>query len=576
MIKSKKIIFAAILFICSFFNTVSARENIVINKKNICSCFKKIDRTYNCSTASSFSSIRKNITINRDSSNSISVNYLNYIASKNLKNNNLEAALKVRQDISKLYACMGYINSGAILKQHEKGITIYDIIEGRLAKKNILLKGNNHLKSNYLKRAIIGKKDNVVLDYNKIRSNLEILRKNPLIRSIKATLQPISTGVASLKVKVVENKPYHVKIKVNNYQSKSLGKNQLILETAYFPNWLTQDQIYVKASLSEKEGSKNFDVGYRWHLNDKGIAFLNIGKKKSIVVSPPFDNLEIESDTTTASVTYSYKLLNNYSSEYTSDNKQSNRYLTKYITTKLELLDTKNTLLGRPFSFNSGEKNGKSRVSSLVIQYQSNAASREKATSWNVGLDIGLNLFGATVNKRDIADSKYVSLVGQVQYKTLLSAQSFLNGTQLNLTLNGTLTKDRMLSSKKFTFGGAQTVRGLDQNLISRDSGLIASAELSIPLSNWNISNDASPTSGKITFTPFIEYGIAKNSHSSNARVSAATAGAGIKWKINKRLKIESYWGKSIYTQGFTEQQKNSVNKGKFYLQTSYTWGGSN
>jgi hemolysin activation/secretion protein len=558
------------------FSSVNAENKVTVNEKKACDCLEKISRNkdnknYSCSELSSHSSLVANVSIKP--SNIILAKHINYITNKNFKkNNNLETALKVRQEISELYACTGFINSGAILKTHDKNTTEYEIIEGTLAKKNISIKGNKRLKNDYIKKKIIGSESEVTLNYNKIRENLEILRKNPLVRSIKASVHPVSRGKAGLDVILVENKPYQAQVKINNYQSKSLGEKQIILEGSFFPSWREEDRLYAKVTLSEKGGSKNVDVGYRWRLHDKGIVSLNLGKKQSIVISPPFDDLEIESDVNTVSLKYSHEI----SKRYTLDSEQTNAYTTQTFHTKLEIFDSSNTLLGRPFSFSLGENEGKSRVSSLIVQYEISKASRKQALSGSIGLDFGLDLFASTVNDNKIADGRYISLIGQLQYKTLLPINSLLAGSQLHLNLNGKISKDKMLSSKKFTFGGAQTVRGIDQNLISRDSGLTASAEISVPLGSWNILNDDSPLSGKLILLPFVDYGIAKNNHADKStRASALTTGVGIKWNINKKLKLESYWAKAIHSSGLTKQQKQSTNDGKFYLQTAYTWGGS-
>ena len=109
------------------------------------------------------------------------------------------------------------------------------------------------------------------------------------------------------------------------------------------------------------------------------------------------------------------------------------------------------TLLGRPFSFSSGETNGKSDVT--VLRFSQNWVSRslDQVIAARSSFNFGLNAFGATKNPEGIPDGQFVSWLGQFQW----ARQFGEAGPQLIFRTDLQLTNDTLLPIERLSIGGA-------------------------------------------------------------------------------------------------------------------------
>ena len=202
---------------------------------------------------------------------------------------------KIRSEITKLYDDEGYVNSGAYIppQQLEDGIVTIEIIEGEL--EDIIVKGLSRLNPNYIKSrlAIATKKP---LNVRRLLQALQMLRLDPLIANISAELSAgVEPGESLLEVTVTEADTFSTQITLDNGRSPSVGSfrrrpqiregNLLGLGDALEFNYTNTD------------GSDTFDVSYTLPINPRnGTLRLAYGTTSSEVIEPPFDDIDIDSE----------------------------------------------------------------------------------------------------------------------------------------------------------------------------------------------------------------------------------------------------------------------------------------
>jgi len=139
-----------------------------------------------------------------------------------------------------------------------------------------------------------------------------------------------------------------------------------------------------------------------------------------------------------------------------------------------------------------------------------------------------LDWFDATIHSGDIADSRFVAWLAQLQY-----AQRVWEDAQVIIRADIQLSSDKLLALEKFSLGGINTVRGYRENTLVRDQAILLSAELRYPL----LENE---TYGRIELVPFIDYGKAWN-RDSTVKEELLGIGIGLKWNIQDRVDAALY-----------------------------------
>jgi len=105
---------------------------------------------------------------------------------------------------------------------------------------------------------------------------------------------------------------------------------------------------------------------------------------------------------------------------------------------------------------------------------------------------------------------------------------------------------DDLLPLEKLSIGGATTVRGYRENVITRDNGLISSLELRIPLWQSTILSD-NPEEGLIEFATFMDYGRSWNADSDTPDPKDIySVGIGLRWTPSKKIHANLYWGYAL------------------------------
>ncbi|NEQ84667.1 MAG: ShlB/FhaC/HecB family hemolysin secretion/activation protein, partial [Moorea sp. SIO2I5] len=375
---------------------------------------------------------------------------------------------KIRSEITKLYDDEGYVNSGAYIppQQLEDGIVRIEIIEGEL--EDIIVKGLSRLNSNYIKSrlAIATKKP---LNVRRLLEALQILRLDPLIANISAELSAgVEPGESLLEVTVTEADTFSTQITLDNGRSPSVGSfrrrpqiregNLLGLGDALEFNYTNTD------------GSDTFDVSYTLPINPRnGTLRLAYGTTSSEVIEPPFDDIDIDSESRFYEITLRQPVFQTPTEEVAIGIIGSRQ-------------ESETSILDTPFPLSAGaDDEGRTRINAIRLFQEWTKRSEQQVLAARSQLSIGISS-GDTTLSRGGPDSNFFAWRGQGQWVRLLAPNTIL------LIRGDVQLADRSLVPlEQIGIGGLESVRGYRQDLILSDNGAFISAELRLPI----IQNDS-------------------------------------------------------------------------------------
>jgi len=224
---------------------------------------------------------------------------------------------------------------------------------------------------------------------------------------------------------------------------------------------LTGNGDILSATFSITEGYWEIAALYEVPITryDTALAFW-YDTNRSEVVQSPFDELEIESESTSYGIGLHQPVL-----------RTLNTTLTLGVDAELRRSET--LLLGHPFSFAPGVQDGVSKVTVLRFFQEWIYRDPVQVLALRSQLSWGLDAFGATVNPTPLADGQYLAWLGQFQWARRLPWW----GIETLLRLDVQLATDPLLPLEQFAVGGPESVRGYVENQYVRDSGAVASLE---------------------------------------------------------------------------------------------------
>ena len=453
---------------------------------------------------------------------------------------NYEQLQEAKNNITRFYYEEGYVNSGAIIQDQPviDGIITITIIEGKLSQVEVI--GNERLPPSYIQKRLKGEK-NTVLNSKELQKRLLILQQNPLLEYIQAELGPgIKPGEGILKIKLKEARPYQLQFNFDNHRSPSVGAYRGEIEgwhrnTGFF----LADSLYLRYGLTEGLNDYTMEYGLPINHYDTTLSF-KIERSDSEVIESPFNQLDIESEADTYAISLSHSL-----QSFKKHNQSLNLAL------KLEKTTSKTFLLGKPFSFSPGVINGESTVSIISFSQDWLNRSRDHSLAVRSTLNFGIDALGSTINNDGSPDSKFFSWLGQFQY-----VKQFLKKQKIIFRTDFQWADQSLLPLKKLSIGGASTVRGYRENLITGDNALISSLE-------WRIPVRQLPISKVLEIALFADYGRAWQADSSTLDLEKIySIGLGLHWNPHKKLHTQLYWGhalRDIPKQGDKNLQDNGI-----------------
>ena len=493
-------------------------------------CFEEVCTDAACAAESS---AKKN-TFSIQGNHLVDTSKLQRIISSALSNRaTLINAELARRKVSEYYACLGYINSGAMLRTDDNLHFVYQVIEGVIDRAGVLIEGDvTAADKDYIRQVMLSGRESDTLNIHQIRHRLVRLKHSGRYHAIKANISPKSLGEAYLKLDLDrKSNPFSGQVSVDNSQSTYVGRERIGFDLTY--HGFDDPAHTISTSGSVSEGLKSVSIAYR--LSDYHGDYIDAGfsNSESIIVQSPLDTLDIEN--TSNKLTFSGYLnwwQDGAAGRYGAE---SSRNASLGSLLVVELLESQNTLLGRNFSFSTAEVDGRSELGSIKAGIHWTEKSRDHAYSIGNHFEIGRDLSGSS------SLSEYALLGGTAGYKSAID-----DNTQFVLRGLYQWANESLPSSKKIGLGGAVNLRGVNNNAIFTDSVLFVSAQIDHKLgafSPWPIHG---VQDGQFYISAFIDHGLGTDRDVGNQKKHLTSAGLGAHWQLDKNWSAGFNWGKVV------------------------------
>lgn len=439
--------------------------------------------------------------------------------------------LQAANQVTELYLQEGYITSGAYIPRQElqsDTVTI-QVVEGSLSEIEVnILKGR--LNPNYV-RSRIALATAKPMNINRLQEALQLLQLDPLIESLKAELSAgIRPGTNSLEVVVIGANTFKLQPRLDNNRNPSVGSFRRRIELSEANLLGLGDEMYF--AYSNTDGSDRFEGSYTLPINPRnGTLAFYYWITNSKIVETPFDELDIEVDSRDFDLTYKQPVIQRATSEVSQE-------LALSLTASRRESDS--SILGVDFPlFPGANDQGQTRISALRFGQEWTQRSRQEVLAARSQFSLGIGAFNATINK-DEPDSQFFAWRGQLLYLRLLGSatgHSTINPTLL-LRFDLQLAADSLLPIEQFSLGGQAIVRGYRQDALLTDNGILASAEVRLPIVR------VPEVEGTLQLAPFIDLGTGWNTDRNNPEPNTLVGlGFGLLWQMGEKVTARLDWG---------------------------------
>lgn len=528
-----------------------------------------------------------------------------------------------KNQITRCYIDNKYINSGAMIPDQEvtgNGIIIMRIIEGWLQDVEVNPKGSEssklpggnppgklYLSQGYIKRRLLFNdlfyQDQLEhLNMYDLQERLQIMQQDPLFKQIVGKLAPgEELGEGILKVEVLEDDFFELGFRFNNYRHPSVGAYRGAIEMNYHnplhflrPGYGLGDNLYLRYGLTQ--GLKDYSVRYSIPFPLPLVRYdttlsLGFDKSDSEVITDTFQELGIESDSETWSVSLRHPFYKSYPPAL--DREHPKAYKEFALAMRLEGRRNTTYLEGEPFSFSHGAINGETEYGVMRLSSEWLSRGQHNVTAFYNTFSFGTDVLGpVTVNEELIdppggekfMDNHFFAWLGQFQwfgrvnqleqyyFKKIFSEQQLkalkhnwprVWESSLLFRTNVQLTDRKLLSLEKFSMGGHASVRGYREGALLGDNGYSASLEWHIPLFHLPLGSISKPGEGKIELIPFVDYGTIWNKNDRPTYAprdeakrelikNIASIGIGVQWVPIKNIQAQIY-----FAHPFTDFEKS-------------------
>jgi hemolysin activation/secretion protein len=455
---------------------------------------------------------------------------------------------ELRRQITLAYINKGYPNSGAVLPDQQvvDGLVTMQVVEGRLS--DIRVQGTKWFRPSYL-RDRIELAAGPPFNMNPLRDRLQVLLQDERLQRLNAELKPGTVpGEAVLDVAVEESNPIHAYAEYNNYLNPTVGENQLRGTVVH--NNVTGHGDIVNLSFSASAQASPYQVGvfpgvsgsYAIPLNKYDTTFL-AGYRyfRFKVVEDPFRPLDIKSETQIFTLSLRQPLY---------------RTVTDEVAVGLvgEYEQNANTLLGTPFDFVNGQRNGFGNVAAMRFIQEWTHRTTQSVFSVRSRFSWGLDVLGATVNSTaGAADGQFFSWLGQAEWLRRFES----TGIELLNFVNMQLANDRLFPLEQMPVGGRYSVRGYRENTLLRDNAFVYQFETRFPV--WK-SSEGFPY---VQFCPFADVGHSWSAKGeSGSPQTLASVGAGLRFNITTVANLNVYWGRRLVTNSVSNPHDSMQDEG--------------
>jgi hemolysin activation/secretion protein len=435
--------------------------------------------------------------------------------------------VKLAQQLTAYLVESGYVNSGVILPDQkiENGVVHLHIVAGRVGE--VVVTGNRHLSDSYITSRI--ETGDAPFNINSAVSKLQKLERDPRIKRLNAELKPSTErGSALLNIDIEEKRMWGASASVDNHISPNVGGVEALFDAYYLSLFGLGDSLTV--GYRQAEGFKSGSGQYSVPLNrfDTRVTLL-YDQNSSTIVNEPFALLDIEGFTRRYGIVIRQPLVNSLNTELS-------------VELGVHREQVESFLLGEPFSFAVSDADGMSNVTLVQFSQELVHRSAQSVLALRSTFYVGVDALQASVGGD--GDGVFIEWLGQGEW---LRKLDWLN-SMVGVKLQGHLTNDSLPAYRKYSLGGANSVRGYRENLIVRDEGVLASIEWTLPLAHFQVpwlGDD--PGDGQIALVPFADYGYGWDYFvNQNNPEALASVGVGVEWHIGRNSNIELQYGKAL------------------------------
>jgi hemolysin activation/secretion protein len=453
--------------------------------------------------------------------------------------------LQAASKITNLYITEGYATSGAYIPeqtltgcfvgQNNKNCVVkIQIIEGSLQEVRITKDqtSTKQLNNDYVRARLelgIGKPLNI----RRLQEALQLLQQNPLIDSISAELSAGTIpGTNLLKVTYKEANTDRIKIIADNSRNPSVGSFRRGVEIEQANLLGFGDSLNI--GYNNTDGSNGIDASYTIPINPRnGTISLSFNSTFNNIIEPPFDSLDIESNSRNYEITLRQPIVQNARKEFTQE-------LALGLTLSRRESDT--SVLGVNFPISVGaDARGNTRISALRFFQEWRRSSFQEVLLARSQFSVGVGAFNATINN-EAPDSRFFAWRGQLQWLRLLGSEtSNPRVTPRLLVRSDVQIADRaIVPLEQFTLGGIFSARGYRQDALFSDNGIFVSTDLQLPVYSTNSGENV------LQVIPFVDFGTTWNNGNESNRNSIntlASVGLGLQWRMGERFSARVDYG---------------------------------
>ncbi|MBD2644855.1 ShlB/FhaC/HecB family hemolysin secretion/activation protein [Nostoc foliaceum] len=458
----------------------------------------------------------------------------------------LAEVYQARSKITDLYVQNGYITSGAYIPPQtiQSGVVKIQVVEGKL--EDIQITGTRRLNPNYV-RSRLAIATTAPLNRQRLLEALQLLQLNPLIQNVSAELSAGSrTGASLLEVKVSEAKTFSSQIVLDNGRSPSVGSFRRRLQLNEANLLGLGDALGV--AYTNTDGSNSFDASYTLPLNPRnGTLTFNYGITSSNVIEPPFNVLDIQSDSRYYELTFRQPIVQTPTQEFALGLTASRRE------SEASYIDIERL----PFPGLGADEQGRTRVSALRFFQEWTSRNSREVIALRSQFNLGIDVLNPTINQTP-PDSRFFAWQGQAQWARLLAPE-----TLLLLRLNTQLASRTLLPLEQFGLGGQDSIRGYRQDYLLTDNGTLVSAEVQVPILRLPQIDST------LQVIPFVDFGVGWNSsgRENPDPNTLASVGLGLRWSQGDRFTVRLDWGIPLVSVNSNDRtlQENGLYFSLFY-----------
>ncbi|MFP4006747.1 MAG: ShlB/FhaC/HecB family hemolysin secretion/activation protein [Spirulinaceae cyanobacterium] len=450
--------------------------------------------------------------------------------------------------ITQRYLEADYITSRAVLipESLDTGQIQIQVLEGKIER--IEVEAPPNLQEYIRRRAALG--THTPVNANTLEAQLRLLRTDPLLTNLEATLRQGETPLGSiLLIRAEAAKPVTGLVSVDNYSPPSVGSERLTLQGSYRNLSGIGDVFTASYKTTLQGGSQTLEFLYRAPLNPmNGTLQLRTSLNWNNVIQPDFRVFDIGGSSQLYEISFRQPLIRTPQEEFA-----------LFVGYAYQTGQTFTFAGPTPFGFGP-DADGVSTTS--TIQLGQEYIWRDVTGAWALRsqFNIGTGWLGATENTEPIPDSHFFSWLGQIQRVQVFNADYFAIAS-----LDLQLATDGLLPSQQFTIGGGQSVRGFRQNVRAADNGLRFSVENRLIVQRDEAGRPV------FVFAPFFDLGLVWNAKG-NPNLLAdqnliAGIGAGLVWQPLQNLSIRLDYGYPLIE--LRDRGTNAQDDG-FYFSVGY------